>query len=57
MNVISKRLFKDAARKYPNDEQALLHMYAVLSKTNFNTPEELKRLRDPKLSTQEFQAL
>ena len=44
MNVISKRLFKDAARKYPNDEQALLHMYAVLSKTNFNTPEELKRV-------------
>ncbi len=42
MNVISKRPFNDAAKKYPNDKQALLSMFNLLQKTDFNTPQELK---------------
>lgn len=42
MRVISKRPFNDAANKYPNDRQALMDMYRVLSGTVFKTPEELK---------------
>ncbi len=42
MNVISKRPFNDAAKKYPNDKQALLNMFSLLQKTDFNTPQELK---------------
>ncbi len=42
MNVISKRPFLDAARKYPNERPALLNMFKVLRKTDFNTPDELK---------------
>jgi mRNA interferase HigB len=42
MHVISKRPFNDAANKFPNDRQALMDMYRVLSSTVFKTPEELK---------------
>lgn len=42
MNVISKKPFNDAARKYPNDREALLDMYRILDKTDFSTPAELK---------------
>ena len=42
MNVISKRPFNEAAKKYPNDREALLEMYRALYKTDFNTPEELR---------------
>ena len=42
MNVISKRPFNDAARKYPNDRAALLEMFKVLKSNNFHSPEELK---------------
>ncbi len=42
MNVISKKPFNDAAKKYPNDREALLDMYRVLDKTDFQTPDELK---------------
>jgi mRNA interferase HigB len=44
MHVISKRPFNDAANKYPNDRQALLETYRVLSSTVFKTPEELKAI-------------
>jgi mRNA interferase HigB len=44
MHVISKRPFNDAANKYPNDRQALLETYRVLSSTLFKTPEELKAI-------------
>ena len=44
MHVISKRPFNDAANKYPNDRQALLETYRVLSSTLFKTPEELKEI-------------
>lgn len=42
MNVISKKPFNDAAKKYPNDREALLDMYRVLDRTDFQTPDELK---------------
>ena len=44
MNVISKRPFNDAARKYPNDRTALLEMFKLLQKSNFQNPEELKSI-------------
>jgi mRNA interferase HigB len=44
MHVISKRPFNDAAKKYPNDRDALMGMYKVLSSTFFKTPEELKAI-------------
>ena len=42
MNVISKRPFLAAARNYPKDRSALLEMFKVLRKMNFNTPDELR---------------
>jgi mRNA interferase HigB len=42
MNVISKRPFNEAAQKYPNDRGALLEMYRVLQKIDFQAPDELK---------------
>ena len=42
MNVISKKPFNDAAQKYPNDRGALLDMYKVLQRADFQTPDELK---------------
>ena len=41
MNVISKKPFNDAARKYPNDRDALMDTFKVLHKTDFHSPEEL----------------
>ena len=40
MHVISKRPFNIAAKKYPNDRDALMNMYRVLSGSNFKTPDE-----------------
>jgi len=42
MNVISKRPFRDAARKYPNERSDLLEMFKVLRSTDFHSPDELK---------------
>lgn len=42
MNVISKRPFRDAARKYPNERSALLEMFRVLRNMDFHTPDELR---------------
>lgn len=42
MNVISKRPFNDAAKKYPNDRVALMEIFKVLQRTSFHNPEELK---------------
>lgn len=38
MHVISKKPFSDAAKKYPNDREAILDAYNVLRKGNFETP-------------------
>ena len=42
MNVISRKPFNDAAEKYPNDRAALIDMYKVLKKIDFQTPDELR---------------
>ena len=42
MNVISKRAFNDAAKKYPNNRAALVDMFKVLQKNDFHNPNELK---------------
>jgi len=42
MHVISKRPFNIAAKRYPNDRDALMNMYRVLSGSNFKTPDELR---------------
>ncbi len=42
MRVISRRPFNDAAKKYPNDAKALEHLFSVLNKQKFKTPDELK---------------
>lgn len=44
MNVLTKRIFNEAAKKYPNDNAALLELFKVLQKTDFQTPEEMKAL-------------
>jgi len=42
MHVISKKPFNDAAKKHPNQRQALEDMYRVLRKGSFKTPDELR---------------
>lgn len=42
MNVISRKPFNDAAQQYPNDRAALIDMYKVLKKIDFQTPDELR---------------
>ena len=42
MNVISKRPFNEAAKKYPNDCTALMETFKVLQKNDFHNPDELK---------------
>lgn len=42
MNVIAKKIFNDAAKKYPNDRVALMDIYKQLDKNDFSSPEELK---------------
>jgi len=46
MHVISKRPFYEAARRYPNQRDALLDVYRVLSRRSvkFSCPEEMQRL-------------
>jgi mRNA interferase HigB len=44
MHVISKKVFVDAAQKYPNQRRAILDLYALLKKGNFESPEKMKCL-------------
>ena len=44
MNEISKRPFSNAATKYPNDRNALMEMFRVLRRIDFNTPDQLKAI-------------
>ena len=41
MHVISRKPFTDAAKKYPNDAEALKDIYKVLRKGTFSKPDEL----------------
>jgi len=42
VHIISKKPFADAATKYPNDRDAIMHTYNVLRKAKFNTPDIMK---------------
>ncbi|WP_310597138.1 type II toxin-antitoxin system HigB family toxin [Aeromonas aquatica] len=44
MHVISRKPFNDAAKLYPNDSDALVHVYATLRNGQFSTPVELKKV-------------
>ena len=44
MHVISKRPFTDATRANPNNRQALEDLYRVLRKSEFNSPDEMRRI-------------
>jgi mRNA interferase HigB len=44
MHVISRKPFNDAAKKYPNDADALDRTYRTLNTGNFQTPEELRKI-------------
>ena len=43
MHVISKKPFSDAAKKHPNDRDAIMDTYNVLRKGDFETPLILKK--------------
>ncbi len=44
MHVISRKPFKDAALKYPNDAKALEEAYKILRNGDFNSPNALKKM-------------
>lgn len=44
MHVISRKPFRDAAQKYPNDAAAIERTYQVLRQGDFKTPTSLKRV-------------
>ena len=44
MHVISKRPFNEAAKAHPNQRQALEDLYRVLRKSEFASPEEMRRV-------------
>jgi len=43
MHVISKRPFKDASKRHPNQNQALSDLYQTLSKGTFSSPDEMRK--------------
>ena len=44
MHIISRKPFKDAAKKFPNDADAIDHTYKVLKHGEYKTPLELKQV-------------
>ena len=44
MHVISKRPFNEAARTHSNHRQALEDLYRVLRKSEFSSPDEMRRM-------------
>ena len=44
MHIISKHPFSEAAKRYPNQRQALMDIYRVLCKAKFKSPEEMRRI-------------
>jgi mRNA interferase HigB len=44
VHIISKKPFSDAALKYPNDRDAIMDIYNVLRKGEFETPLILKEI-------------
>ena len=46
MHILTKRPFAEAAQRFPNQREALLDLYRVLSRNSvrFNNPEEMRQL-------------
>ena len=44
MHVIARKIFCDAARKYPNDAKSIDDLYRVLNSGRFTEPNELKKV-------------
>ena len=44
MHVISRKPFNEAAKKYPNDADAIEAIYKSLKNGDFNSPNELRSL-------------
>lgn len=44
MHIISRKVFNDAAKLYPNMAAALNNVYRVLRRGDFRSPEILKRI-------------
>ena len=44
MHIISKRPFNNAGRSHPNHRQALDNFYRVLRKSEFSSPDEMRRV-------------
>ena len=46
MRIISRKPFEEAAKKYPNQREALMDLYRILSrkKTRFQTPEAMRQM-------------
>jgi len=44
MHVISKRPFNEAANTHPNQRQALEILYRVLRKSEFSSPDEMRKV-------------
>ncbi|GAA0463634.1 type II toxin-antitoxin system HigB family toxin [Aeromonas salmonicida] len=44
MHVISRKPFNDAAKLYPNDSEALVHVYSTLRSGDFSAPDELRKV-------------
>ncbi|MCK4842612.1 MAG: type II toxin-antitoxin system HigB family toxin [Methylococcales bacterium] len=42
MHIISKKPFSAASTKYPNDRDAIMNIYNVLRKAEFDTPNIMK---------------
>jgi mRNA interferase HigB len=42
MHIISKKPFSEACLKYPNDKNAIMETYCMLSKAKFATPGTMK---------------
>ena len=44
MHVITKRPFNDASKTHPNQKRALEDLYRVLRKSEFGSPEAMRRV-------------
>lgn len=44
MHIISKRPFADAAKRFPNDADAIIGVYNILRKGDFRSPEQLRNV-------------
>jgi mRNA interferase HigB len=44
VHVISKKPFKEAADRYPNERTAILDAYSVLNRGAFTNPHELRQI-------------